>query len=202
MRLHCLDILCWVLNLTLKVTSALIWVIMAEITHAHTRTTPKHPILVTLSQYKGGIQWHNPLNHLDTALLAHIYSHTHTPHTHNSHTHILLPTPGQWGLLRKNSTCSSIWKLFREASNSIRAGLIAVASSQSPNHSVSQLAPRPFHTRMYTHTHAHTYSRNAQHTPIPLRPLWVPPGNESPSAASKKHLRPPHPAPLPPPTVS
>ncbi len=45
-----------------------------------------------------------------------------------------------FGLL-ENSTCSSIWKLFREASNSIRAGLIAVASSQSSNHSVSQLAP-------------------------------------------------------------
>lgn len=115
---------------------------------------------------------------------THILTHIHT------RTHILLPhTPGQWGLLRKNSTCSSIWKLFREASNSIRAGLIAVASSQSPNHSVSQLAPRPFHTRTQTHTHTHI--QYTQHSPIPLRPLWVALGNESPSAASQQHLRPP-----------
>lgn len=85
---------------------------------------------------------------------AHVLTCSHT-HTHTCTEHTLAYTAGQWGLLRKNSTCSSIWKLFREASNSIRAGLIAVASSQSPNHSVSQLAPRPS-TR--THTHQHTYT--------------------------------------------
>lgn len=107
-------------------------------------------------------------------------------HTTKTAHALLSYTRGQWGLLRKNSTCSSIWKLFREASNSIRAGLIAVASSQSPNHSVSQLAPRPF---IHTEIHTHTHMRYAQQTPILFRPLVVPPGNESPSAASQQHLR-------------
>lgn len=80
----------------------------------------------------------NQHNYLNLFLFVHVPTPSHTTlRTFLSH------TPGQWGLLQKNSTCSSIWKLFREASNSIRAGLIAVASSQSPNHSVSQLAPRP-----------------------------------------------------------
>lgn len=86
-----------------------------------------------------------------------MYTHTHTP---------------AFGLL-ENSTCSSIWKLFREASNSIRAGLIAVASSQSSNHSVSQLAPA-------------LDSSPPQLCASSLR------GN--PFSATEQHLRPPRPS--------
>lgn len=82
------------------------------------------------------------------------YTQTHLciprTHTHTRATDIRTNAPaplcenthtvGLW--LLENSTCSSIWKLFREASNSIRAGLIAASSSQSSNHSGSQLAPR------------------------------------------------------------